>query len=87
MALIDSEAAAERLARASASDILAYHEAELEQGIRDDNVFEVLAGPIAEHRKVFMSRVGAELASRGIFERALVDTLFLSKGHIPSPMW
>ncbi len=59
----------------------------VETGIRGDSLFEELGAPIAEHRKLFQSRVSPEIYARGIFERALVDTLLRSKGNIPSPMW
>jgi CheY-like chemotaxis protein/DNA-directed RNA polymerase subunit RPC12/RpoP len=48
---------ARRLARLILSDIVIYHPAEVEAGIRDDNFFEVLKSEIAEGRSYYDSRV------------------------------
>ena len=48
---------ARRLARLILSDIIIYHAAKVEQGIRDDNFFEVLRGEIDEGRQYYESRV------------------------------
>ena len=48
---------ARRLARLILSDIIIYHAGKVEQGIRDDNFFEVLRGEIEEGRQYYDSRV------------------------------
>jgi response regulator RpfG family c-di-GMP phosphodiesterase len=48
---------ARRLARLILSDIIIYHVARVEQGIRDDNFFEVLRDEIEEGRQYYESRV------------------------------
>ena len=48
---------ARRLARLILSDIIIYHAAKVEQGIRDDNFFDVLREEIDEGRKYYDSRV------------------------------
>jgi response regulator RpfG family c-di-GMP phosphodiesterase len=48
---------ARRLARLILSDIIIYHAAKVEQGIRDNNFFEVLRGEIEEGRQYYDSRV------------------------------
>lgn len=48
---------ARRLARLILSDIIIYHAAKVDQGIRDDNFFEVLKGEIEEGRRYYDSRV------------------------------
>ncbi|HET7435752.1 MAG TPA: hypothetical protein VFN10_13670, partial [Thermoanaerobaculia bacterium] len=48
---------ARRLARLILSDIIIYHAAKVEQGIRDDNFFDVLKDEIEEGRKYYESRV------------------------------
>lgn len=48
---------ARRLARLILSDIIIYHAAKVEQGIRDDNFFEVLRTEIDEGRQYYDSRV------------------------------
>jgi response regulator RpfG family c-di-GMP phosphodiesterase len=48
---------ARRLARLILSDIVIYHLEKVEEGIRDDNFFEVLKNEIAEGRAYYDSRV------------------------------
>jgi CheY-like chemotaxis protein len=48
---------ARRLARLILSDIIIYHASKVEQGIRDDNFFEVLRSEIEEGRAYYDSRV------------------------------
>ncbi|AKF05737.1 hypothetical protein [Sandaracinus amylolyticus] len=87
MALIETEEAARRLARAIASDLSLYNEEKIVQGIQSDNLFEVLAEEIEEGRALFKSRVAPELYARGFYDRAIIDILVRSKGHVQSKMW
>jgi response regulator RpfG family c-di-GMP phosphodiesterase len=48
---------ARRLARLILSDIIIYHAAKVERGIRDNNFFELLRDEIAEGRQYYESRV------------------------------
>lgn len=48
---------ARRLARLILSDIIIYHVAKVEQGIRDNNFFEILKDEIEEGRQYYDSRV------------------------------
>lgn len=48
---------ARRLARLILSDIIIYHAAKVEQGIRDNNFFDVLRSEIEEGRQYYDSRV------------------------------
>ncbi|MGZ5432096.1 MAG: response regulator [Thermoanaerobaculia bacterium] len=52
---------ARRLARLILSDIIIYHASKVEQGIRDDNFFEVLRSEIEEGRRYYDSRVPASI--------------------------
>lgn len=52
---------ARRLARLILSDIIIYHAVKVEQGIRDDNFFEVLRSEIEEGRHYYDSRVPASI--------------------------
>jgi response regulator RpfG family c-di-GMP phosphodiesterase len=58
-ALVESHenAEARRLARLILSDIVIYHPAKVDQGIRDNNFFEVLHDEIEEGRQYYESRV------------------------------
>ncbi|HEX2060029.1 MAG TPA: HEAT repeat domain-containing protein [Thermoanaerobaculia bacterium] len=48
---------ARRLARLILSDIIIYHQAKVERGIRDNNFFEILREEIEEGRQYYDSRV------------------------------
>ncbi len=84
----DERAKARRLARAIASDISMYNEAKIVKGIEQDNFFDALKDEIEEGRELYRSRVSAELyQSSNFFERAIVDIILKSKGHVRSRIW
>ncbi len=87
MALIETEEAARRLARAIASDLSLYNEDKIVEGINGDNLFEVLADEIEEGRALFKSRVAPELYAKNFYDRAIIDILVRSKGHVASVIW
>jgi hypothetical protein len=87
MALIETEEAARRLARAIASDLSLYNEEKISEGIKQDNLFSVLADEIEEGRALFKSRVAPDLYARNYYDRAIIDILVRSKGHVKSVMW
>jgi len=87
VALIETEEAARRLARAIASDLSLYNEEKIVQGIQGDNLFDALAEEIEEGRALFKSRVAPELYSKNFYDRAIIDILVRSKGHVQSKLW
>jgi hypothetical protein len=87
MALIETEEAARRLARAIASDLSLYNEEKIMEGIARDNLFDVLREELEEGRALFKSRVSAELFAKNFYDRAVIDILVRSKGHAQSKMW
>jgi len=87
MALIETEEAARRLARAISSDLALYNEEKIADGVRNDNLFEVMEDEIQEGRDLFESRVAPGLLPRNLYDRAIVDLLVRSKAHVESPMW
>ena len=87
MALIETEEAARRLARAIASDISLYNEEKIVEGIQKDTLFSVLSEELEEGRALFKSRVSPELFNKNFYDRAIVDILVRSKGHVQSKMW
>ncbi len=87
MALIETQEAARRLARAISSDLALYNEEKIAEGIRNDNLFEVMQEEIQEGRDLFESRVAPALLERNHYDRAIVDLLVRSKAHVESPMW
>ena len=84
---IDNAQRARQLARAIASDLTLYHEAKIVEGIQNDTLFDVLADELEEGRQLFRSRVTDEIFCQNIYERAIVDVLIKSKGHIKSRIW
>ena len=85
--LIDNAKRARQLARAIASDLTLYHEAKILDGIANDNLFEAMSDEISEGRDLFKSRVTEEIFTQNIYERAVVDVLVKSKGHVKSKIW
>ncbi|MBK6512773.1 MAG: hypothetical protein IPM79_15185 [Polyangiaceae bacterium] len=87
MALIETEEAARRLARAIASDLSLYNEEKIVKGIQEDDLFNSLAEEIEEGRALYKSRVSPDLYHKNFYDRALVDILIKSKGHVKSRVW
>jgi hypothetical protein len=87
MPLIETEEAARRLARAIASDLSLYNEEKIVQGITNDNLFNSISEEIEEGRALYKSRVSPDLYQRNFYDRALVDILVKSKGHVKSKLW
>ena len=86
--LIETPEAANRLARAIASDLSLYNEAKIKEGIENDTFFTVLAEEIEEGRAHYESRVDRKLVdSTNFYDRALVDVILARKGHIKSKIW
>ncbi|MBX3273825.1 MAG: hypothetical protein KF729_26410 [Sandaracinaceae bacterium] len=87
MALIETEEAARRLARAIASDLSLYNEEKIVKGVQNDDLFVELADEIEEGRALFKSRVSPDLYAKNFYDRAIVDILVRSKGHVQSKLW
>ncbi len=85
--IIDNEARAQQLARAIASDIQLYNKANIEEGLKTDRFFELLAEEITEGRNLFRSRVTQELFRRNFFDRAIVDRVIKPQARLESPIW
>lgn len=85
--LIDNAKRARQLARAIASDLTLYHEAKILDGIANDTLFDVMEDEIEEGRELFKSRVTNDIYELNIYERAIVDVLVKSKGHVKSKIW
>ena len=85
--LIDNPQRARQLARAIASDLTLYHEAKILEGITNDTLFDVMKDEIEEGRALFKSRVTTDIYGQNIYDRAIVDVLIKSKGHLKSRIW
>jgi hypothetical protein len=85
--LIDNPQRARQLARAIASDLTLYHEAKIMEGLQNDSLFDVMKEEISEGRALFKSRVTPEIFVQNIYDRAVVDVLIKSKGHVKCRIW
>ncbi len=88
MALISSPEAAARLARAIVSDISLYNKEKILDGIRNDNIFEILEREIREGLELYLSRVDPDIHRKtNYYNRAIVDILIKRSGNIKSQIW
>jgi hypothetical protein len=86
--LPDERAKARRLARAIASDISMYNEEKIVKGIEQDTFFDALKDEIEEGRELYRSRVSPDLYTQtNYYDRAIVDIIIKSKGHVRSRIW
>lgn len=84
----DELKAAYRLARTIASDIMLYHRDKVIDGLKQDQLFEILKDEIAEGEELYQSRVSERVRTQhNLLERALVDVLICSHAHIPCGLW
>jgi len=87
MSLIENPDQARRLARAIVSDVALYNREKVEQGIKEDSIFELLDEALTEGREHFKSRVAPAIADSNIFDIAVVDVLIKRAGKIESNIW
>ena len=86
--LVENPALAFRLARAIVSDVALYNQSKVEEGIKNDSIFTLMAEELDEGREHFYARVSPELANREhMFERAIVDVMIKQAGKIESSIW
>jgi len=88
MPLIETPEQAMRLARAICSDVSLYNEEKIVRSIEQDDFFDALRDELEEGRELYRSRVAPDLFSRtNFYERAIVDVILRSKGHVKSRIW
>jgi EAL domain-containing protein (putative c-di-GMP-specific phosphodiesterase class I) len=88
MGVVKDADVARRIARAVVSDIALYNAKKVEEGVRNDTLFDLLKEEIKEGQGYYLSRVDPEIArSTNYFDQALVDVLLKPAGHIPSKIW
>lgn len=86
--LVDNPELAFRLARAIVSDIALYNQEKVKEGIKNDNIFDILAEELKEGREHFYSRISPDLPDRDhLFDRAVVDVMIKQAGKIESVIW
>ena len=58
------------------------------RGITEDKLFTELRDELEEGRELYRTRVAPELYDRtNFFDRAIVDIILKSKGHVKSKIW
>ena len=88
MKLINSPEAAGRLARTIVSDIALYNKEKVLDGIKHDNIFELLEKELKEGLDLYRSRLAPEMdKTNSIYNRAIVDILIKRSGNIESEIW
>lgn len=87
MNMIDNPDQAKRLARAILSDVAMYNKEKVENGIKNDNIFDVLKEELEEGRQHFLSRVSTDVNPDLVYEIAVVDVLIKRAGKIESSIW
>lgn len=85
---IEDAEKARRLARTIMSDIALYNREEIRKGIKDDNVFELLAVELERGNKLYLSRVSPEIQKqKNFYNQAIVDVLIKQYGNTESTIW
>ncbi len=87
MSLIDNPDLAKRLARAILSDVAMYNKEKVEQGIKNDTIFDLLQEELEEGRQHFLTRVSPDINPEIVYETAIVDVLIKRAGKIESSIW
>ncbi|MEI7816322.1 MAG: hypothetical protein WCI45_03920 [Desulfuromonadales bacterium] len=87
MNMIDNPDQARRLARAILSDVAMYNKEKVENGIKNDNIFDVLKDELEEGRQHFFSRVSTDINPEVVYGTAVVDVLIKRAGKIESSIW
>jgi hypothetical protein len=79
---------AKRLCRTIISDIVLYNNDKVEEGIKNDNIFDVLEEEIELGKKLFLEKVDTDVIKPKIFDRTLIDILIAKYGSkIESSIW
>lgn len=86
--LVDDPELAFRLARAIVSDIALYNAEKVSEGVKNDNIFELMADELQEGREHFAERISDQISNRDkIYDRAIVDVMIQQAGKIESSIW
>lgn len=88
MAQTNTHEAAARLARTIVSDIALYNKPKIEEGLKNDTLFDVLEDEIAQGEELYIGRVDPEIIkTTNYYNRAIVDILIKRNGDIESKIW
>ncbi|MBN1947553.1 MAG: hypothetical protein JW797_17930 [Bradymonadales bacterium] len=79
----DEQKAANRLARAIASDISIYYGEKIQRGLENDTLFEEIKDELQEGISLYQQKVSQEIVNNtNIYERAIIDIIIGGRGHI-----
>ncbi len=85
MKLITDRDLARRLARTIISDITIYNAKKIKEGLRNDNLFNMLEKEIEQGRRVYESKVSPEIYEAYTFyELAVVDVMLMQSADSES---
>jgi hypothetical protein len=88
MKLINSPEAAARLARTIISDIALYNREKILDGIKHDNIFDLLEKELKEGLDLYRSRLAPDMdTTNSYYNRSIVDILIKRNGNIESEIW
>ncbi|MGC8769486.1 hypothetical protein [Calditerrivibrio sp.] len=88
MTKIDDMEKAKRLARTIITDIVLYNQSKVEEGIKNDNIFDILNEEIDLGKKLFEEKVNTNVIPMKIFDKILIDILIAKYGgKIESKIW
>ncbi|AEI14664.1 hypothetical protein Flexsi_1005 [Flexistipes sinusarabici DSM 4947] len=86
--MIEDISKAKRFARTIITDIVLYNKSKVEEGIKSDNIFEILDEDIQMGRKLFEERVNTDVIDKKIFDKTLIDILIAKYGgKVDSDIW
>ena len=86
--IIKNDDDARQIARVIVSDISAYNEQKILEGIKKDNLFALLKDEIEESAIFYRSKVTKEISeNKHFFSHALVDILVHAKSYIETSIW
>jgi hypothetical protein len=84
----DPHERAKRLARLVVGDVVLYNKEKIEEGIRKDTLFEVLAPELEEARRYYEKSVDPAVAKEvDYFNLAVVDILVKGRANTQSKIW
>jgi len=84
----DPHERAKRLARLIMADLILYNQDKIIQGIKEDNLFELLGSELEVARKYYERNVDPQVVREAnYFNEAVVDILVKGRGNIPSKIW
>jgi len=86
--MIKIEEDALRLARTIISDIVVYHRDSVVEGIKNDNIFDLLKSQIEEGLNFYENQVDPSIVKKNnFFNEALVDILLKEGSEVESKIW